>query len=148
MIGPTFVSVTRLRIRSIWFMPAFLWHTFASQRQVVGASGFLGGKLLVDRHRTYWTMTIWENESAMKKFRGSAAHARVMPRLAQWCDEATYVHWSAESDELPGWDEAYRQLIESGHVSRVTFPSASHAGRQFRDPRTQPLIGGDLAPKS
>jgi heme-degrading monooxygenase HmoA len=74
-------------------MPAFLWNTFLSQRQAVRAPGFVGGRLLVNAHRTFWTLTVWESEKAMKAFRGSGAHSQVMPRLAQWCDEAAYAHW-------------------------------------------------------
>jgi heme-degrading monooxygenase HmoA len=55
--------------------------TFRSQRQVVRAPGFLGSKLLIDRKHTYWTLTMWEDERAMKAFRGSGAHAAVMPKL-------------------------------------------------------------------
>ena len=50
-------SVTRLRVRSLRYLPAFLWQTFLSQRQVVRAPGFSGGKLLIDRRRTFWTLT-------------------------------------------------------------------------------------------
>ncbi len=142
-----FVSVTRLRVRLLRFMPVFLWNTFRSQRQVVRAPGFLGGRLLVDRHNTYWTLTAWENEQGMKKFRGSTAHARVMPKLVHWCDEATYVHWVVENGSIPEWSEAHQCLIADGHVSRVTFPSGSHASRQFPLPRVKPLIGQDLNPK-
>jgi hypothetical protein len=125
-------------------MPAFLWHTFRSQRQVVRAPGFLGGRLLVDRHRAYWTLTAWEIEQAMKKFRGSAAHAQVMPRLARWCDEATYVHWIVEDQCIPEWSEASERLIAEGHISRVMFPSTNHASRRFPAPRLKPLIGQEL----
>jgi hypothetical protein len=129
-------------------MPSFLWHTFASQRQVVRVPGFLGGRLLVDAHRVYWTLTVWESEQVMKKFRGSAAHARVMPRLAHWCDEATYVHWTANAESLPEWSEASERLMREGHVSRVMFPSESHANRQFPAPRLHPAIGSELRPKN
>ena len=141
------ISVTRLRVRSFRFMPAFLWHTFRSQRQAERAPGFIGGRLLVDRHRVYWTLTAWESEQAMKKFRGTAAHAQVMPRLASWCDEATYVHWTPEAGSIPEWLEAHRRLAADGHVSRVTFPSESHASRRFPPLRLKPLIGQTLTPR-
>jgi heme-degrading monooxygenase HmoA len=67
--------------------------TFRSQRQIAHADGFLGGRLLVDKRNTYWTLTTWQTEAAMKKFRGSGPHAKVMPKLMGWCDEAAYAHW-------------------------------------------------------
>jgi hypothetical protein len=125
-------------------MPSFLWHTFRSKRQVERAQGFLGGRLLVDAHRTYWTLTLWSSEQAMKKFRGAEAHAKVMPRLAHWCDEASYAHWMPVGDSVPSWDEAYEHLFADGRLSRVTKPSEDHANRRFPRPRLNPLIGQEL----
>ena len=68
----------------------FLWYTFLTQRQVERPAGFFGGKLLVDSRLTFWTLTVWEGEQRMKGFRGSGPHARVMSKLATWCDEAAY----------------------------------------------------------
>jgi Domain of unknown function (DUF3291) len=141
-----FASVTRLRVRSVWFMPAFLWQTLRSQRQVVRAPGFAGGRLLVDRHRTYWTLTLWESEPAMKKFRGSGAHARVMTKLARWCDEAAYTHWMPNSGSVPEWSEAYERLNTEGRLSRVENPSPDHTQRHFPNPRVSPMIGQELKP--
>src|SRR5207302_9119544 len=100
-----FASVTRLRVRSLRYVPGFLWMTFLSQRQVVRAPGFLGGKLLIDARWTFWTLT-WESEGDMKSFRGSDSHAKVMPRLAEWCDEAAYAHWAHDGDSVSSWEDA------------------------------------------
>ena len=139
-------SVTRLRVRLVRYLPAFVWKTFLSQRQVVRASGFVGGRLLVDANRTFWTLTVWENEQAMKAFRGSGAHAGVMPRLQEWCDEASYAHWNPASASIPGWPEAFEHLVSDGRMSRVKHPSADHDARHFARPRLEPLIGQDLKP--
>jgi len=137
-------SVTRLRVRSVRYLPAFLWKTFLSQRQVMAAPGFLGGRLLVDASRTFWTLTVWEDERAMKAFRGSGVHGGVMPRLAEWCDEAAYAHWDPTEDSIPSWPDAYDQLVKQGRLSRVAHSSASHDARNFPQPRLSPLIGVDL----
>ncbi len=52
-----FVSLTRLRIRSIRFVPLFAFHTFRSLRQVSKSPGFQSGSLLADRSWTFWTLT-------------------------------------------------------------------------------------------
>jgi heme-degrading monooxygenase HmoA len=140
-------SVTRLRVRSVRFIPAFLWRTFLSERQGVRAPGFFGGRLLLDSGLTFWTLTVWESEQAMRGFRGSGAHARVMSRLARWCNEAAYAHWVQMSDHIPTWDEAYERLVAEGRLSRVERPSKNHSDRQFARPRLKPLIGLDLKPK-
>jgi hypothetical protein len=141
-------SVTRLRVRSVRYLPAFVWATFRSQRQGVHASGFLGGRLLLDAHRTFWTLTLWESERAMKAFRGTAPHAKVMPRLVEWCDEASYAHWSPTTESVPSWPEAYEYLVAEGRLSRVAHPSPAHEARQFVKPRLKPVIGRNLKPLS
>jgi hypothetical protein len=141
-------SVTRLRVRSIRFLPAFLWYTFQTQHQVERAPGFVGGRLLVDTKNTYWTLTVWESEKAMKAFRGAGAHARVMSRLPKWCDEAAYAHWSPQDDTIPEWTEAHQRLVAEGRLSRVDHPAPSHTDRQFPSPRLSPLIGGDIKTKN
>ncbi len=143
-----FVSVTRLRVRSLKYLPAFLWYTFLSQRQVVSTSGFAGGRLLIDVQSTYWTLTVWEDEHAMKKFRGTEAHAKVMPHLARWCDEAAYAHWNLNDYLIPSWQESHERLVAEGRLSRVANPSPEHEAYSFQKPRLSPLIGVDLKPKS
>jgi hypothetical protein len=133
-------SVTRLRVRSVRSLPPFVWETFLSQRQAVRAPGFLGGGLLLDAHRTFWTLTVWESERVMKAFRGTAPHAKVMPRLVEWCDEASYAHWIPTGAYVPSWPEAYEHLVAEGRLSRVAHPSPAHDTRQFAKPRLKPLI--------
>jgi hypothetical protein len=70
-----FVSVTRLRLGSWKYFPAFFWHVWRSRRQLVGAAAFLAGKTLVEAHRTFWTLTAWENEQAMRGYRSRAGRA-------------------------------------------------------------------------
>jgi hypothetical protein len=141
-------SVTRLRVRSVRYIPAFVWETFLAQRQVVHAPGFLGGRLLIDEGRTFWTLTVWETEQTMKAFRGSEPHAKVMPRLVEWCNEASYAHWIANGTAVPSWPEAYEQLVDGGRLSRVAHPSPSHDAQHFAKPRLRPLVGLDLKPAS
>lgn len=138
-------SVTRLRVRALSYMPGFLWYAFLSQRHAKRAPGFVGGALLVDAHRTFWTLTVWESEKAMKAFRGSDAHARVMPRLTKWCDEAAYAHWTVPiASGIPSWAEAYDRLVTEGKLSRVENPSSDHVDRKFASPRLKPTIGREL----
>jgi hypothetical protein len=141
-----FASVTRLRVRSLWYLPRFLFMTTAAQRQVAGAEGFRGGRLLMDQRFTFWTLTIWDSERAMKAYRGSQAHAKAMPRLAGWCDEGAYAHWTTESDTVPAWPEAWERLVKEGKLSQVTRPSPEHESRNFPFPRLKPLVGNDIKP--
>jgi hypothetical protein len=55
--------------------------------------------------------------------------------LAEWCDEATYVHWSQDSDAAPELKLAFERLVKDGVVSRVKSPSANHAVKNFERPK-------------
>ena len=99
----TFVSVTRLRVRSLRYLLPFLWQTLKVARQARHSSHFLGGRILREARNTFWTITVWEGEAAMRDFRQKGAHGVVMPRLLQWCDEAALVHWVQNGPELPDW---------------------------------------------
>lgn len=130
-----FVSITRLRIRSIRFMPAFIWRTVATRRQTQGATGFLGGSLLADRRRTFWTMTIWADQAAMRAYMTAGAHRAAMPKLLDWCDEASIVHWQSATADLPDWTEADRRMRADGRPSKVRHPAPTHADMRFAPPR-------------
>jgi hypothetical protein len=129
------ISATRLRVRSLFHLPQFSWATVLSARQLTHTAGFLGGKLLIDRYRNFWTITAWEDEAAMRSFRNGGAHRKVMPKLLQWCDEATLVHWRQESPTLPDWQETHRRMISEGKLSKVNHPSSNQATKHFPEPR-------------
>jgi hypothetical protein len=131
-----FVSRTRLRIRSIRYLPLFAIHTLRSLRQVKKAPGFQTGALLPDRGRTFWTMTAWDERDSMRRYMTTGAHKSAMPHLMHWCDEASVAHWEQNGSALPSWEEADRRMRESGRASKVNHPSAEHACMNYRKPRT------------
>ena len=126
-----FISITRLRIRSLRFLPAFLRQTLQTLSQVKRASGFRGGSLLADRKWTFWTMTSWESEESMRTYMTSGSHGAAMPKLLDWCDEASVVHWTQAENALPTWADAEARMRQQGRASRVRNPSAGHQALQF-----------------
>ncbi len=130
-----FVSVTRLRMRSLRFMPAFILDTVRTRLQVTRADGYDGGALLADRRRTFWTMTVWRDQAAMRRYMTTGAHLKAMPKLLEWCDEASVVHWVQAGPALPDWAEAERRMRTEGRASQVRHPSAAHAAMRYAAPR-------------
>src|SRR5579863_1464857 len=133
-----FVSLTRLRIRSVRFMPLFAVYAFRSFRQVSKAPGFQAGAVLNDRERTFWTMTAWDTQENMRAFMTSGAHKKAMPHLLNWCDEASVAHWEQENSVMPSWTEASSHMREQGRASKVRYPSSGHASLSFAEPRDTP----------
>jgi heme-degrading monooxygenase HmoA len=118
------VSVTRLRLRSPRFLPLFFWHTIRSFRQAKTSPGNLGVRVRKTQGLTFWTLTRWKSEQAMKAFRDGLPHRLAMRKLAVWCDEASFAHWTQDSAELPPWDLAVERLQANGKLGRVLHPSA------------------------
>ncbi|MBE9116498.1 hypothetical protein IQ249_11360 [Lusitaniella coriacea LEGE 07157] len=129
-----FISATRLHLRTRLYIPLFLWHTFLIQRQMRKKPGFLGGKLLADANRVYWTLTVWEEAAAMKHLRDAGAHKRAMSYLQKWVDESSVVHWYQDSPEIPSFAEVHQKMLEDGHFSRLKNPSDKHNRRDIPAP--------------
>ncbi|HKV05680.1 MAG TPA: DUF3291 domain-containing protein [Candidatus Acidoferrales bacterium] len=135
------ISVTRLRIRSFVYLPQFVWHTFQATRQAQRAPGFVGGKLMREAGNVFWTLTAWQEGAAMSAFRIRGAHGGVMPRLLDWCDEASVAHWHQESGEIPSWIDAHQRLLTLGRPSKVKHPTAAHLAHQIPVPRPGRIQG-------
>lgn len=126
-----FVSVTRLRVKSIFFLIPFIRANEASVKEIKVSKGLLKGKELIDKKLTFWTITIWENEESMKGFRGSLPHKNAMRQLPRWCDEASYHHWVQEENEFPTWNTISEKLYSEGRLSKVRNPSKAQIENQF-----------------
>jgi hypothetical protein len=142
----SFVSVTRLRLRSLRFLPGFAVHATRSNAQVRRASGFVAGSLLPDRRLAFWTLTVWDAEASMRAYMVSGAHRAAMPKLLLWCDEASVVHWTTPAPPaLPTWAEAARRMRAEGRPSKLRRPSPRHAAMAYDEPRLS-VVGASLTP--
>lgn len=139
-----FVSITRARIRSLWFFPRFARAALLAVQQAETASGFLGGRLLPDGLRTFWTMTVWRSEEAMRAYMLSGPHRTAMPQFFNWCDEASVVHWEQVEGHPPTWASAFRRMKAEGRPSKLRRPSRRHQAMAFRTPRG--IGGASLTP--
>jgi hypothetical protein len=134
-IAMTFISITRLRIRSWRFLPLFFLQAVRSGRQAKRAPGNRGVSVLRESPGVFWTRTAWDSEASMRAFMLGGAHRQVMPKLLEWCDEAAIAHWTQDSASEPTWPEAYSQLLKIGRRSKVHRPST--AQREFQIPAPQ-----------
>lgn len=119
-------SITRLRVRSIRYLPEFLLRALASVRQARGISGCLSADVRREVKLIFWTRTLWRDEHSMRAFMMSGAHRSVMPKILHWCDEASVTHWQQDSDDPPDWPTAESKMRTEGRISRVGHPSAAH----------------------
>jgi hypothetical protein len=117
------VSITRLRVRSWRFLPAFFVAALRSAFQARRARDNLAVTILREAHNTFWTRSIWASEAAMKSFMVSGVHRKVMPKLLNWCDEASVARWTSDLSQEPTWEEVHLRMQRDGRVSRVNHPS-------------------------
>lgn len=122
-------SITRLRLRSIFSLPAFARETRAITEQAKQAPGFIEGAVLAEGRLVFWTRTVWESAEAMKAFRDSGAHRESMPKLIEWCDEASVAQW--EEEPTRDWAAIYERMAETGRLTRVRRPSKAHGEKRF-----------------
>jgi hypothetical protein len=131
----TLVSVTRLRLRSIRYLPAFLWMSVLSSLQAKRSPGNLKVKLAKDANLTFWTLTAWENETMMRSYIKAGSHRQAMSKLVEWCDEASLVHWYQETSKLPTLKEAHRRMEIEGKIAKVNYPSSAQMLNQIPAPK-------------
>ena len=121
------VSITRLRVRSIFLMPLFTYHAMRTMTQAQKSDGVVGVETRFEKNNVVWTKTVWNEESQMKKYRGSGSHHIAMRMLSEMCSEASVTRWQQESTDLPSWEEAHRRMLTEGKQSKVKHPSSLQA---------------------
>src|SRR5664279_2860668 len=126
-----FISATRLKVKSIVYLISFIKANEASVKQLNITNGFLGGKELIDKGLTFWTLTMWNNELSMKYFRNSLAHKRAMHKLPFWCNEASYLHWLQQEEKLPDWETIHSKILSEGQTTKVRTPSANQLSKNY-----------------
>ncbi len=130
-----FISVTRLRIRSWFYVPQFMFQASRSIKQAKRSTGFLSGSLMRESKNVFWTVTAWADGAAMNAFRNSGAHGAVMRKLIDWCDEASVVNWNQETTDLPSWMEAHQRMLKDGRLSKVNHPSPDQLSKTIPEPK-------------
>jgi hypothetical protein len=134
------ISLTRLRLASPRFLPAFLLVSLHSIRQARASPGFLSLRLLADRRLTFWTATAFADAASMKAFRAAGAHREAMRRLPHWCDEASVTRWFGPVESMQDWRAAHARMAAQGELTKVRRPSRQHAERAWPMPRLRPRL--------
>lgn len=142
------LSVTRLRVRALRFMPGFLLYTYQSKRQLSRSPGFLGGALANAPALTFWTTTAWTDDESMKRFRDTDWHKAAMPKLLDWCSEASLARWTQETPDLPDAVAMLNRIRTIGRISKVRHPTPGHAAKQTVPDGRVPRPGLPIRPQS
>jgi hypothetical protein len=122
-------SITRLRLRSVFTLSAFARETRAISAQAAATPGFFEGAILAEGRLVFWTRTVWRDQGAMKAFRDADPHRASMPKLLDWCDEASVLQWQGEPER--DWAAIYQRMLADGRSSRVKRPTQAHKEKRY-----------------
>ncbi|MEM7427948.1 MAG: hypothetical protein AAF441_17785 [Pseudomonadota bacterium] len=105
-----YISITGLRLKSIWSMVRFWRHAIASLRQVRQAEGLVHAEVRRISGVQH-TLTVWQDERAMKRFLYRGAHRKAIAAFDSIATGKTFGYHSAD---IPDWEEARALWEEYG----------------------------------
>ena len=110
--GPVTVMASRLELRRLRDVPLFLAAALRIRRQMLGSPGAVGLSLIArPLHRTFWTLSAWQDKAAMGTAVGAEPHVRIMQHFRPLMAGSSFVTWTAQAATLPiTWEEAFRRL--------------------------------------
>lgn len=98
---------TRLEARSWRAAVAVLRRTDEVLSACAAVEGFSGARLRVDRRHVLWTVSVWSDRSALRRF--GARHAAVAATVDAVARSTSSVTWEVPH-ELPSWCEVAARM--------------------------------------
>ncbi len=95
-------------------MPKFFRYTRQIQRQLANSEGLIGYSLDANvLGRTFWTLSVWEDEESLWRFVPRIPHSRAMTNLLRDMGQTEFFHWKVDGSSVPpDWEEAKRHMRE------------------------------------
>jgi hypothetical protein len=69
-----------------------------------------------EARNAFWTLTAWAYDAAMNSYRTQDAHREALPKLIDWCDESSVVHWTQETRQLPSLARGLSAYADTGEI--------------------------------
>jgi hypothetical protein len=138
-----YVSVTGLKVKSIWLYPTFFKHAIPSFQQAKGAAGNLFAETKA-RNGVQHTLTVWQDKASMLAFLRSGAHAQAMKVTRQISDLSETKVYGYDSDTMPTWEEALTLWEEHGsyHGSKpVPTKATESSGWSYKSALFLAIVG-------
>lgn len=107
-----YVSITGLRINNIFQYPQFYWLAISSMMQARRSPGLIQ----VDARKingVHHTLSIWEDESSMRKFLVTGAHLKAMQSFRTIATGKTV---GFTTKKPPEWSKVHEIWIQDGLV--------------------------------
>jgi hypothetical protein len=118
--GPVTVMASRLELRRLRDVPSFLAAALRIRRRMLDSPGTLGLSLIArPLHRTFWTLSAWQDPAALRAAMGGELHVQTMKRFRPRMAGSSFVTWAIPASALPvEWDDALSRLEQPDTVYR------------------------------
>jgi quinol monooxygenase YgiN len=92
-------------------LPRFVLYTWRVLQQLKSTRGLIGYTLRAQLlAKSFWTLSAWESEAAMRAFVQAPPHREIMAALAPYMGQTSFKRWTVKGAELPLlWDDALRR---------------------------------------
>ena len=106
------VAITKLPLQSHLRIPSILLATVRVMRQLKRSKGHVGYALKADLlHKTFWTMSAWQDRDTLTAFVRSDVHRKAMTTLQPHMDDPHIKTYDARGSEIPPtWPDLAREL--------------------------------------
>ena len=105
-----------LPLNSSWSIPRLLLYNARIRRQLRSSAGLVGYSLRARlAAKRFWTLSVWEDETALRAFVAAPPHAAVMQALASHMGATRFTRWTVKGSDLPlQWDDALKRGDPAG----------------------------------
>jgi hypothetical protein len=103
---------TRLPLTAHRYVPGFVRDTTRIRRQLAASPGLVGYALLAElRAKTFWTVSVWDDEASLRTFASSEPHCSVMRRVPARMADSAFRTFAVTGHELPlAWPASKQRL--------------------------------------
>jgi len=110
MNKPYVCVATRLHLRGRRMLPEFLRASAQAARVARSTPGNVRARRLgLPPLLTFFTLSVWESEEAMRAFVLTPEHRAAMAHMDAWASDGAFVHFSSTKSRV-GWRTARRHL--------------------------------------
>lgn len=129
------LAMTRLKLKSIFYLLPALIQTEKIARQARESNGFLQGKLLINSDLSLWTATLWDSSENLLAFHRSDPYQHAKQSINKWSSEAVAGYQCIELAELPDWENIRQSLLKVGSFFNLKEASLQHKNRTIASPK-------------
>ncbi|UXX77767.1 hypothetical protein N7E81_10335 [Reichenbachiella carrageenanivorans] len=111
-----YVSITRLKLKSIWLLPKFAKQSGRVAKQAQDSPGYIKVKLSNRWFRYFYTLTLWRSRADMQQFVIHGDHKVAMQEWSKFATEVKALGY--ETEAAPKWKEVRKRIATEGKTTR------------------------------